>query len=114
MDELVPTLSLEASSGVAFKLKGLVLEGGVWNTDGVEPTTEMATKLGKVNFSWVKAGSLEMDGGIEVPIYLNEGRQILLTTVELPVNKGAGCSAESFYQKGIGLIASGSADPKGV
>ena len=77
VDELVPTLSLEASSGVAFKLKGLVLEGGVWNTDGVEPTTEMATKLGKVNFSWVKAGSLEMDGGIEVPIYLNEGRQIL-------------------------------------
>lgn len=121
LDDLVPTLILYKSINIvdnvlndhSFNIVGLVLEGSGYNDKEQELTLSdgtIKTIVKTAQLKWISkfdekngTNSNESLCRIEIPLYLNEGRSVLLTSMELARNKLD--KKQLFYQRGAALLA---------
>ena len=120
LDELAPHVLLGgdepgrgdkvvAASAQGFVLRGLTLEGAGWDAAKRELTAPGGGEGGgggavsRARFVW--APKAEVAGGptVEIPLYLNDGRAVLLATVDLP--RGADAAPDVLCQFGAALVA---------
>ena len=99
-----PTVNSDSSSFIAT---GLMLEAAEWSSEKeeLEITTEMSTKLPPVEFTWVLAENrpvVNEHASIVLPIYLNEMRLELLTSI--PINGPLSVPPTLWYQRGVAIL----------
>lgn len=88
-------------------LIGLVLEGAAWETDKLALNDGASVRLGSSQIRWVQAaeGSASASvGTVNLPVYLNDDRNDVLFTVDLPFE---GTGAEMVAMRAVCLTASG-------
>lgn len=107
------------SSACSFVLRGLVLEGSAWDLARQELVLGDGSKsaVKEARFCWVGRQSQDSGSGehgssspgapaatLATPLYLNDGREVLLATVNLRCGSQPAL-LDLFYQRGAALVA---------
>jgi dynein heavy chain 1 len=108
LDELELRMSLTNDSVVdenSFLAKGLHIEGVNWTASGLRAERNISFELGPVKFTWTKTSNIKLlkPGEILIPIYLNNLRKNLLTSIKFDISN-VGLSEQVLYQKGLAII----------
>jgi len=95
------TFQLDETS---FVCVDLTLEGASW-TDRLAISNQMSVVLPPTKFSWVEKSSIASSStAVQVPLYLNNTRADLLTSIPMETTKEI--TASTWYQRGIACYVS--------
>ncbi|KAF2072162.1 hypothetical protein CYY_006521 [Polysphondylium violaceum] len=90
-----------------FNVKGLVLEGAVWENDILCPTNILSTPVSIASLSWRDKEDPMFNNSNDkllVPVYLNDTRTELLFSIDLPfLSSGAQNSKQNWYQRSVSI-----------
>mmetsp|Transcript_22405 Transcript_22405/g.16883 ORF Transcript_22405/g.16883 Transcript_22405/m.16883 type:complete len:135 (+) Transcript_22405:1904-2308(+) len=107
--ELDPKEDEVTNNPLGFIIKGLSIEGAEYNPQsGIILSEKLSSQLPLVNLKWVNKNRLteeeKEDGSefIQIPVYLNKERKILLFSVKIPTNR---IPQYTWYQRGVALFA---------
>lgn len=108
LDELELRISLCSESQVdenSFLVKGLRIEGVNWTSQGLKAEPSISFDLPNVKFTWTKSQNVKQlkPSEIQIPIYLNNLRKNLLTSIKFDISGGS-LTEKDLYQKGLALI----------
>ncbi|EGC38132.1 cytoplasmic dynein heavy chain [Dictyostelium purpureum] len=87
-----------------FNVKGLVLEGAVWESDVLTPTNTLSTPISIATLTWKDKDDPVFENPsskLSVPVYLNETRTELLFSIDLPYSQSN--TKQSWYQRAVQL-----------
>lgn len=89
---------------LAYRVRGLKMEGGKWNGTEVCLTSEPSIKLPKTAIRWIKKDQKQdIEHVVELPVYLNSDRTDLLFTINVPANAE---QKDRIPQRAVALIIS--------
>eukprot|EP01132_Coremiostelium_polycephalum_P002127 gene2127-2619_t len=98
-----------------FTVKGLALEGAIWENDQLTPTNILSTPISIASLSWRdKDDPIFKDSSSKllVPVYLNDTRSELLFSIDLPYQSGS--SKQSWYQRSVSVRTYGNLHPNRI
>ena len=113
LDELDLHVSLAQGSSMvdqnSFLISGLTIEGVEWDHRGIVISDNMSSRLGNVQFSWVKCEPGDQkklnEGEIFIPLYLNNTRNNLILSLKFTLPSNCPVGPKKLFQRGIALIS---------
>jgi dynein heavy chain 1 len=91
-------------NSLAYRVRGLKMEGGKWNETEVCLTSEPSVKLPKTAIRWIKKEQKQdIQNVVELPVYLNSDRADLLFTISVPANAE---QKDQIPQRAVAVIIS--------
>ncbi|KAM9964742.1 hypothetical protein ACTFIW_004524 [Dictyostelium discoideum] len=95
---------ISSEGGASFNVKGMALEGAVWNNDQLTPTDILSTPISIATLTWKDKDDPIFNNSsskLSVPVYLNETRSELLFSIDLPYDQST--SKQNWYQRSVSI-----------
>ncbi|CAO0793713.1 unnamed protein product [Mucor circinelloides] len=106
LEELVLDVDIgDTKQAQGYRIRGMKMEGGKWQDNEIQLTSEPTSKLPLIAIRWIKKEDQkqQVENLVELPVYLNSDRAELLFTISVPANSN---ERDRIPQRAVALVIS--------